>query len=715
LALGKRRPWQRPGRIVYFRFDSSSHPAKAVPFMRRPFFLLVLAMILGLAGLAGCARGKAGGAATPGQARIEAAIARVKPALVRIQVVEASYWDGRARKQQSSGSGFIISADGYAVTNHHVAGNAVRLMCTMADREEIPARLVGTDPLSDISVIQLTPAKARKFPHVAFADSGKLRVGDPVLAMGSPLALSQSVTEGIVSNTEMTMPSWSGQFKLDGEDVGSIVRWLAHDAQIFPGNSGGPRVDIEGGIVGVNEISFGLGGAIPSALAREVAQELIAKGEIERAFFGFLFQPLFKRGSEAAGVIVSDTIKGSPAERAGVKSGDRLLSIKSKGAALETDIHFQEELPPLNLAIANLPIGQPATLALLREGKPMNVELTPERRERVLYKQFEFKAWGVTARDLSIWTALEHRRPNKDGILITSINGGGPSGQAKPPLAADDIVLSVAGKPVKNIEEFRAATGEALKGQTGAVPLLVEFARDGQSLMTRVNAGLSELDDPGREVRKAWIPVATQVLTRELAEGLGLSGTAGVRVTQLYEAEDSTATMGLKTGDLIVELDGTAIQASEPHDVEVFPTMVRQYRIGAEVALTVLRAGQKMELKGRLSARPPQAREMARYRDYDFEFSVRDVSYLDRRERQLAEETRGALVSGVEDGGWAALAQLAPGDILTAIDNQPVRASADVKTILAQAKTAKKPSLVFQVRRELHTLYLEVEPLWEGQ
>ena len=161
-------------------------------------------------------------------------------------------------------------------------------MCTLSTQEEVPADLIGTDPLSDIAVIKLHPARPRQFPAAHFGVSSRLQRGQTVLAMGSPLALSQSVTQGIVSNPEMMMPGSFGTDgeRLDGEDVGTLVRWIGHDAAIYPGNSGGPLVNLAGEIVGVNEISFGLGGAIPSDLARSVVEALIRDGRVKRSWTG---------------------------------------------------------------------------------------------------------------------------------------------------------------------------------------------------------------------------------------------------------------------------------------------------------------------------------------------------------------------------------------------------------------------------------------------
>src|SRR4051812_7328489 len=131
------------------------------------------------------------------RAMVEAAIGRIRPGLVRIHVVSTEYREGRELKMQAVGSGAIISKDGYLVTNHHVAGHGARMLCTLWNREEIEAELVGTDPLTDISVLKLKPEKPREFIAAVFGDSSKLLVGDSVLAMGSPMALSQSVTLGI--------------------------------------------------------------------------------------------------------------------------------------------------------------------------------------------------------------------------------------------------------------------------------------------------------------------------------------------------------------------------------------------------------------------------------------------------------------------------------------------------------------------------------------
>src|SRR5437667_10099596 len=302
------------------------------------------------------------------RAAVEAAITRMRPALVRIHVVSTEYREGREMKMQGVGSGSIISKDGYLVTNHHVAGHAERMVCTLWNREEIEAELVGTDPLTDISVLKLKPGQPREFAAATFGDSSKIAVGDSVLAMGSPMALSQSVTLGIISNVEMIMPRLFGTFgrmRLDGEDVGALVRWIGHDASIYGGNSGGPLVNLHGEIVGINEIRFGLSGAIPGNLAHGVADQLIAHGKIQRSWLGFDAQPLFKHSKGELGVLVGGVVADSPASRAGLQAGDLLLRL---GDA-PTNVRYDEQIPDYMLMVTSLQIGKPVAALVERDGK----------------------------------------------------------------------------------------------------------------------------------------------------------------------------------------------------------------------------------------------------------------------------------------------------------------------------------------------------------
>lgn len=641
---------------------------------------------------------------------MERAIARVKPALVRIQVVWTDYSQGREIKREASGSGFIIRKKGYVVTNHHVAGRATRAVCVFSNNEEIEATLVGTDPLTDIAVLQLDDRNHEEFPTVEWGDSSALAVGDTVLAMGSPLALSQSVTRGIISNTKMTLPSFGGRsssFSLEGEDVGALVRWLAHDAPIYPGNSGGPLVNLHGQVVGVNEISLGLGGAIPSNLAREVADQLIERGRVRRSWLGIELQPLLKASGRTNGVLISNVIADSPAQRAGLRAGDVLVRLDGQ----DTTARFTEELPLINALITGLPIDRDVLAIVQRDGSQTNFTIRTAEREPVEFLQQELKPWGLTVKNISAVIAREMKLDSRDGVLVTSVRPGGPAGEAKPTLDSGDVIRVVAGQPVQRVADLMALTDRITAGQKPPVPTTVEFLRRSERFLTVVKVGLREVEDPGLEARKAWLPVAVQVITREMAARAATNDLTGVRITQVYPNSTAEAA-GLRVGDWIVALDGEPIPASQPGDEEVFTSRLRQFRIGAKPEFTVLRDGQPMKLVAELVRSPKLEREMKRFQDLNFEFSGRDLSFFDRVREQLPEDASGALVTEVKDGGWAALGGLQVNDIIQSVDGELV---ADVTALEAKMKTIaqQKPKfVVLGVRRGIHARWLELEPNW---
>jgi len=670
-----------------------------------PVLLLVLVMSVSSAGAAELR------SRVPAEMRaaVEAAVAAVKPALVRIHVVSAEYDSGREQKVEASGSGVIFTEQGDIITNHHVAGHATQLVCTLASQEDVDAELVGTDPLTDISVIRLHPEKPRTFPVAQFGDSSALQVGDYVMAMGSPLALSQSVTLGIVSNTAMVMPGlfWPARFELEGEDVGSMVRWIGHDAAITGGNSGGPLVSLNGEVVGINEISFGLSGAIPGNLAVGVARELLKSGKVTRAWLGIGVQPLLRAMSEQKGVLVGGVAPESPADKAGFKSGDILLSVNGQAV----NARLPEDLPSFNLLVAGLPLGKEAEVAVERGGKQMTLRVTPQERETARPKERELEEWGITARDLSLTVAREMRRESKAGVLVTTVRSGGPADQAKPKVQENDVIVAVDGKLVSNVAELASATAKLTGEKSSPIPALVAFDRKAERYLTVVKVGKEQVPDPGLEVHKAWLPMATQVLTREMAEAMKLGDATGVRITQLYPGR-SAEKAGLKVGDIIIALEGQPIAASRPEHADVFPTMVRQCRIGAEVELTVLRDGKQSTMKVALEPSPPSGREMKRYRDDSFDFMVRDLAFEDRVKQQLPESQQGAYVEAVNEGGWAALAHLGVGDVIVEVDGTPTPTAAEADAAMRRVAAAKPKLVTLHVRRGIHDQYVELQPKW---
>jgi serine protease Do len=649
-------------------------------------------------------------APTPGEAAaIDAALAKVAPSLVRIHVVSIDHQDGREIKREASGSGTIITPEGHVVTNHHVAGRTRRIICTLPTREEVPADLVGTDPLSDIAVLKLRPAKPRVFPAARFGDASKLKVGERVLALGSPLALSQSVTMGIVSNTEMIMPGMFWPFNrmtLDGEDVGSIVRWIGHDAAIFGGNSGGPLVNMQGEIVGVNELSMGLAGAIPADLAQEVAQAIIRDGKVRRSWIGLEIQPLLRSSPGERGALVGGTIEGSPAAASGFESGDVLLRL----AGRDVTVRFPEEIPLVNQVIMRLPLGKPADAVVLRGGREVTLRVTPVEREGVEASITEASALGIAVSNLTSWAAKELKRPDTRGVRVRGVRPGSPADEARPPLRADDVIVEVDGTAVSDVAQIDAALARVHARGNGPVSVLVAFERGRERLLTVTEVGRPALEDPGLEARKAWVPVTVQVLTAELAEKLGIPGKMGVRVTRVLEGG---AASGLQVGDVITAIDGDPLEASQQADADLFATRIRQYKIGASVTLSLVRGKAAQDVKVPLVASPRLPREMKKYEDHDFEFRVRDVAEADRIEGRLPGGQAGVLVEAVREGGWAALGHLADGDLILEIAGTPTPTVAAVREKMGDIARAKPASVVFRVKRGIRTFFVEMQTGWK--
>jgi serine protease Do len=643
--------------------------------------------------------------------QVEAAVQAVYPALVRIHVVSEEGGQGRMQKGRGSGSGTIISPDGYILTNHHVAGRATRITVRLADRQELRATLVGTDPLADLAVLKIDRKDLRNpempLPVARFGDSDRLEVGDAVLAMGSPAGLSQSVTQGIVANTEMIAPG--GSLRLDGEVVGELVRWIGHDAVIFPGNSGGPLVNLAGEIIGVNEVGIGsLGGAIPSNLARKISEELITRGHVQRSWVGLNAQPLLKTAAETSGILVGGVISGSPAEIAGIQAGD--IVTNCNGTEISAS-RAPEDIPVFNRLLLESPVGSKLTLTGTRNGSPMTWEITSSRREPAEPREKELLSWGITARDLTALNAKELLRENSEAVLVQSLRPGGAAAAAKPSIAPGDLLLSVAGKPTSNLSALLAVTAEITEGKTEPVPVLVSYERDGRSYLTVVKIGPDRVEDRPGLVKKAWIGVDTQVISADLAAALGIPGSKGVRITQVHPGSRAEAA-GLKVGDLLLKLDGTIIPTSRPEEADVFPSLIRQYRIGTEVALSVRRGEETLEIKVSLDASPEGTSELASHDCETLEFNSRDLGQADRVSKKLPEEFKGVLITGITPAGWAALGGLGTGDILLSIDGHAVDSIETLKPILADLEKNRRSPVVLFVRRGITTRYIELEPSW---
>jgi serine protease Do len=204
------------------------------------------------------------------------------------------------------------------------------------------------------------------------------------------------------------------------------------------------------------------------------------------------------------------------------------------------------------------------------------------------------------------------------------------------------------------------------------------------------------------------------VLTADLAEALNLKEQKGVRITQVFPG-NTAEKAGLKVGDVLVKFDDESIDVSRPEDAEIFTTMVRRHRIGSKVKIDLIRDGKPMNLEVTLAATPRSTREMVEYHNTRFDFRARDLVFQDRVNQELPTDQKGALVTAVDRGGWAALARLRISDIVLAVDGKPVKTVADLRNTMKEIESTRPPRVVFFVRRGVHTSFLELEPAWPAK
>jgi serine protease DegQ len=277
-----------------------------------------------------------------------------------------------AQRASSLGSGVIVSTSGYVLTNHHVVESADEIEVTLADGKKLLAKVVGNDPDTDLAVLRVD---ADNLPAITFGSAESLRVGDVVLAIGSPFGFSQTVTSGIVSALGRT-----------GLGINTFENFIQTDAAINPGNSGGALIDASGNLIGINTAIFspsggsmGIGFAIPVSTAKMVLEQIVRSGSVTRGWIGVEAQAIspavaesFKLGS-TRGALIAGVLRGGPADKAGVKPGDVLLEVQGKPVADPTGM--------LNL-IAALAPGQPASVKLKRHGQDVDATITVGRRPK---------------------------------------------------------------------------------------------------------------------------------------------------------------------------------------------------------------------------------------------------------------------------------------------------------------------------------------------
>ncbi len=354
------------------------------------------------------------------------------------------------REVKGLGTGMLMDAQGHILTNHHVAGGATKIEVLLANGHTYPARLVGTDPKTDLAVIKIDAKEA--LPSVAFGDSDAVGVGEWVVAIGHPRGLDQTVTHGIIS----------AKHRRGISDPSSYQDFLQTDAAINPGNSGGPLLNLRGEVIGVNAAIAsqtggfeGIGFAIPSNMAVSVAKALIAHGKVERAWLGVSVQDVTPEVAKSAGIeerqgaLIAEVVKGGPAEQAGLRQGDVVLAYGGKEVA---------DASALRNAVAVTPVGHEVQVTVLRGGQKQ--ELTAKvgnlaEANKALLAAVE-KHLGVEVRPVTSQEAERYGLDLHQGVTITHVAPHGAMGKAG--FELQDILLAIDGQPIENLESLVTLT-----------------------------------------------------------------------------------------------------------------------------------------------------------------------------------------------------------------------------------------------------------------
>lgn len=382
---------------------------------------------------------------------------RVLPALVHIQPVIKNYFTGELEKQAVVGSGVIFHPDGYVVTNYHVAGKAARIICTLNDKEQVPAEYIGGDPMTDLAVIKLDLSEYPGEIHAAqFGDSDSLKSGQYVLAMGSPLSLSRTVSAGVISTPDRY---FSADVRLPtGEPTGRYNLWIQTDAAINPGNSGGPLVDMNGEVIGINSratfFANNLGFAIPVNIVKEVSRRILADGEVTRSYLGLHCQAMqeledYFGTAPNTGVLISSVDPGSPAEEAYLRGGDIILQMNSEAVSAR----FVEELPGFYSRIAELEPGSEVRLQVLRNEETYEFELTTRELGELQGEDFEAREWGFTVKAITRQMQIDNQLDDSTGVFVVGVKSAGPADEGG--LIRSDVVKTVNGEKIADLSQFR--------------------------------------------------------------------------------------------------------------------------------------------------------------------------------------------------------------------------------------------------------------------
>lgn len=410
---------------------------------------------------------------------------RVFPAVVRLDVAQEIYRDGKRTLQRGTGSGVIFDDQGRILTNYHVAGRAAEIWVTLANKERVRGKLIGDDHWTDLAVVQLDMEEVTKkridFTYAELAEADTLVPGQDVIAIGTPFGLSRTMSKGIVSNIERTF--YPQELDIDGYETGRFANWVQMDAPIAPGNSGGPLVDLNARVVGIN--TRGMGGndlnfAIPIGTARKVKDAILAsasderKGRVTRADLGLGLKPLqdleaFYNIDPNRGVLVDNVERGGPAARAGVKVQDILLEIGGEA----TNVRFPEELAAVRRRIADLSIDEAVKLKVQRGNEVLELETAAVKLESAVGEEHELEDWGMSVRDVTRPYANAQLLQDDQGVVVTTVRPGYAAAKAQ--LTPGDVIKSIGGAAAEDLEAFLELYGQAV--EKGQKQVLLNVAR----------------------------------------------------------------------------------------------------------------------------------------------------------------------------------------------------------------------------------------------
>ena len=430
------------------------------------FRLPIWCCLLVVGSLVGCATAPPFPPATP-QAVIKVSNL-ISPAVVRIDVAQEIYVNGKRTLRRGIGSGVIIDQQGRVLTNFHVAGRSVELYVTLASKERIPAKLIGDDHWTDLAIIQMDMDEVSKkkitFNSAKLGRSDNLLTGQDVMAIGTPFGLNRTITLGQISNNERTFYPERMVIDLtqaENLETGDFSNWIQMDTPINPGNSGGPLVDLNGEVIGINTRGGGqnLNFAIPIDTAKPVIKAILQsalpnkKGHVERSDLGIDFKPLqdletFYTVDINQGVLVNSVDRNGGAQKAGLRSQDILLSVNN----VPTNCRFPEEIARVRKMIADLPVGFNVDLYFKRGKQNLHLQAKTLRLQSVFGEQKELKVWGMSVREVTRAYANSNQLDDSAGVAIETLTSGNPAAEAE--LEPDDVILGVNGHPVPDFDEF---------------------------------------------------------------------------------------------------------------------------------------------------------------------------------------------------------------------------------------------------------------------